>query len=836
MVHTRMTTRSSGISAYRVLLSCLFFSVFLAAQSRPSARLTTQVVDENGVAVPAARVFLQSPPPSALLRGETNFSGRCTFPPLVSGVYRLRVEKEGFYTAILKDVQIGATAQVEVTLIHQQEVREVVNVVESPPAIDPAQTTSNDRLSGLDLINIPYTTTRDYRNALNYIPTVVNDIYGQPHIAGAETYQTLVLLDGFNVTQPANGQLLVRVSPDVLRSIDVETSRYSAERGKGSGGVLNLNTKIGDDHFRFATTDFIPSIQNKKGINLDKFDPRFTFSGPLRKGKIWFVDAIDGEYDNIIVTQLPDGADRDTLWRIGNLAKVQTNLTSRNILTTSFNFSRLHDDHQGLSPLNPVEATPEDNEAAYLASVKDQHYFAGGELLEIGAGFAQYSLRQTPLGDAPYFVTSDQAGGNYYFTAQTRARRWQWLSNLYLRPRQWHGRHELKIGFDQDILHYNADFGRTPISYLREEQSLPVAVTCLDVTPSPCSRYSVFPVDGHSLKHNLELSGYAQDRWLITDRFLVEGGMRFDWDEIIRHALASPRLAATYVLDAQGNTKLSAGVGVFHDSTNLILIARPTAGQRLDYFFDADGNPSAGPILNTYHVIPGMLQSPRYLNWSLALEQKLPAAVYLKIQFVQKRGAHGFVYNALRNTPQDGDFLLQNTREDRYDALQFDVRHTFRQKYSLLVSYTRSRAKSNQVLDFNVDNPLFSPQVSGPYPWDAPNRLISWGLFPLVRGFDLGYSVEWRDGFPFYVINDQQQIVEAPGSRRFPTFFQLNLALEKRFRLFKCNWAIRGGFDNITDRSNPAFVNNDIQSPNFLTFLGEDNRSFVTRIRFLGRK
>ena len=58
--------------------------------------------------------------------------------------------------------------------------------------------------------------THDYRNALNFIPGVVQDNFGQIHVAGAQTYQTLTLLDGFNVTQPANGQLLVRVSTDAL--------------------------------------------------------------------------------------------------------------------------------------------------------------------------------------------------------------------------------------------------------------------------------------------------------------------------------------------------------------------------------------------------------------------------------------------------------------------------------------------------------------------------------------------------------------------------------------------------------------------------------------------
>ena len=189
---------------------------------------------------------------------------------------------------------------------------------------------------------------------------------------------------------------------------------------------------IGDDHFRYSGTNFVPSVQNKKGLTFDKVDPRFTFSGPIRKGKMWFYDSSDGEYDNIVITELPNGADNDRLWRFGNLAKVQTNFTARDILTASFNINHLHDDHAGLSIMNPVEATLSDIESAYLASVKNQHYFQGGELLETGAAFLQYDLRLTPAGTLPYFVTPETAGQNYYLFADTRARRWQGLANLYI--------------------------------------------------------------------------------------------------------------------------------------------------------------------------------------------------------------------------------------------------------------------------------------------------------------------------------------------------------------------------------------------------------------------
>ena len=179
------------------------FALLAATAAQTATPPTIAVTDENGVAVTEARVFLESPPLPEV-RCQTDFTGRCQFPSLAPGQYQLRVEKEGFYAAA-QSVQIAPGAVIEVTLLHQQEVREVVNVRESPPAIDPAQVSAQETISGLDVLNIVYPATNDYRNAINFIPGVVQDQNGQPHVAGAETYQTVTLLDGFNVTQPANG-------------------------------------------------------------------------------------------------------------------------------------------------------------------------------------------------------------------------------------------------------------------------------------------------------------------------------------------------------------------------------------------------------------------------------------------------------------------------------------------------------------------------------------------------------------------------------------------------------------------------------------------------------
>jgi hypothetical protein len=836
----------------------LLLGAAAAAQSQSIPRPTgpnflITVADENGVAVPSARVFLQLPN-SPLLRCETDFSGSCSFSRLPPGAYRLRVEKEGFYALDLPSLAVSAGARFELSLFHVQEVREVVNVVESPPAIDPAQVSSQERLSGLDVINIPYPAAHDYRNVLNFIPGVVQAGFGGIHIAGAQTYQTLTLLDGFNITQPANGQILARVSTDAFRSIEVEPSRESAEYGKGSAGVLSLNTGIGDDHFRFAATNFLPSFQNKNGWRVRDVLPHLTFSGPLRKGKMWFFNAFDGEYDNFIFTELPRHADNDHLLRVSNLFKLQANLSNRNILTPSFLLNHLHDNYAFLSPQSPQQANPADTETAYIGSLKDQHYFPGGQLLETGFAFDQYDLELTPYGTLPYFTNTITAGGNYYLAEQTRARRWQLLSNLYLPPHHWYGSHDFKLGVDLDRIAYDAQFNRQSISFLNGTLILPPGATCLTLpqTPTfPCTRFSTFTAAPLHRQFNAEVSAYLQDRWLITDRLLLEPGLRFDWDEIVRHPLFSPRLAGTYVLDNSGTTKFSAGIGIVYDATPIFLIARPFTGTRQDTFYAI--NPACltnvlcspavditGPVTASFTADTRDLEASRFLNWSIGLERKLPAAIYMKAEFLQKRGSHEFVYDTL-NGASSGTFVLQNTRQDRYDALQFTFRRNFRESYTLVGAYTHSRARSNQALDFNVDSPILSSQQPGPYPWDTPDRFLSWGYMPffklpLIKRTEIAYSLEARTGFPFNVTNNKQQLVGEPASHRFPEYFSLNLQLEKRFHLFGYYWAVRGGVNNITGHRNPFIVNSNIDSPQFLTFSAFQGRYFTSRIRLLGRK
>ena len=788
--------------------------------------LVLRARDENGVPVASAKVYLYAEGPRLIGVWETDFAGRVAITGIAPGFYQIRVEKQGFYGARMERVEAPKAESLEITLAHEHEIRESMEVSSAPPTIDQTRTAASDEIGAREIINLPYPGKRDFRNMVAYLPRAHQDSSGQIHINGSASYQVFYALDGFNITHPSSGLLELRVSPDALRTIEIQSSRFSAEYGKASGGVLNLTTGMGDDRYRVTGTDFAPSAQFIRGISLDSWTPRLAFSGPFRKGRAWFYSAADADVSLDIRTDLPKGADRNQAWRLGELGKAQVNLSPTHLLNVGFLVNQFHSEHFGLSGPTPVGTTPELKQNAYLFTLKDQIFRANGLRVETGFAASQFSAAILPHGDLPFQLVPGAVRGSFFKTSEAVSRRLQGLVNITLSPSHWRGRHEIKLGADINHIGYERLLVRRPIQILRADDTLSSEIT--------------FDGVSQARRDNLEVGAYLQDRWAVSNRLLVEAGMRFDRDGIVGRLLAAPRLAASALLTKDGDTRLAFGTGFFYDASNLDFVTRPLEGRRVERFFARDGITPINRLVETAFILNEQrLKAARSFGWSMEFERKLPAEIYFRAEWIGRRGVNGYAFE-LQGGAEPNRLItileLGNTRDDRYDALSLTARRAFKEHYLIFASYTRSSARTNAVLDFSLDTPLFSPQEGGPLDWDAPNRLISWGWAPLVKKVDLAYSLEWRSGYPFSVINQNQQLVEEPNSRRFPAFVSLNLHGERRFRLLSFNLALRAGFNNITDRQNATAVDNNISSTQFLRFSGIQGRVFTARIRFLGRK
>jgi hypothetical protein len=299
------------------------------------------------------------------------------------------------------------------------------------------------------------------------------------------------------------------------------------------------------------------------------------------------------------------------------------------------------------------------------------------------------------------------------------------------------------------------------------------------------------------------------------------------------------------------DTKFAAGYGVYYDQIALAAIVGPQDQVSLSTFYS--GGVAEGAVETAFLANQGALQAPRYQNASLSVERKLPHEFYGKAGYTIRDGSRGFAYTPLTPVADlllygNAFYRLSNSRRDRYDAFDFSVRRTFAGQFEWSAGYTRSATRTNEVVDYSLENPIFASQMGGPFPWDTPNRFHMWGWAPLperrlprrlqflARGTTAAYLMEYRTGFPFSIVDEDGFLVGRADGSRLPSYFNVNIALERKFRALHYLWAWRAGIDNVTNNGNPNVVNNVIGTPAFLTYGRGQQRALNVRLRFLGKK
>ncbi|HKR97823.1 MAG TPA: carboxypeptidase regulatory-like domain-containing protein, partial [Candidatus Angelobacter sp.] len=482
----------------------------------PTGQVQLTVMDQNGLPLEQAFVIVQQNN-KTVAQERSSPTGIATLRQLAPGKYKLMVEKQGFYTSVVPELVVvsAQTSPVEVRLQPVREYKEEIEVTAQASPIDPDETASAQAITASDISNIPYPSTRDYRNVLPYIPGVLGD-QTQIHIAGASTQEIQDYLDGFEVSQPASGALSLRVNPDSLRKIDVHSSRYSAEFGKGSGGLVDLQLQDGDNKFRVNATDLIPTFQNVKGFQISNWTPRGYFSGPLVRDKIWFDLSHEGENDYSVVKQLPNGADTNRVWRIDDLGRLRMNLTPGNVLTASALLNLQDSQNTGISPFDPVSVSLHNHNYLYILGLKDQITIAGSTMLEVGAGFHRNKGSSIPVGDLPYVLAPSGRSGNYFVTNNNISTRTQAFANLFLHPWKWMGTHQFTVGGRADRVIFDSQIHRGPVQFV-------------DASGAILRQIAFSNTPGFGLS-TVESSAFLQDRWTLFQRMIIEPGARWDHD------------------------------------------------------------------------------------------------------------------------------------------------------------------------------------------------------------------------------------------------------------------------------------------------------------------
>ncbi len=813
-----------------------------------SAECTGVVSDENGVPVGAAQIKLQNGG-GKTYEAETDAAGRFALHNLSAGDYKVGVRKQGFFLLSGKALTLHAGPnEVNLTLNHAQELHEQVQVTAPPNQIDPQDTAQRSTLTAGDIRDIPVPNTHVLQQSLIALPEVVQDHRDNLHVAGARPGETQYLLDGLEIGDPVSGALTSRFNVDATRAVEIQTGRFGASYAHPGASILSLETPEGDDRWRFGTTNPVPGVNIQEGAHLGNWYPRFTFSGPIERGRFWFSNSISVQHNFAVVKQQPPGANTSEEWAGDNLLRLQYNVTPKHILYASFLYNRAQDTNLGLDALDPQSTTLTAEQRRAFVSVKDQVWLHDA-LFELGVGADSGVLDYMPQGTAPYILLINGTSGNFFQRLHQRGRRLQAIASVTAASRHWHGTHQLAAGLNVAGLVLRQSAQRGEIDALNP-------TTSTNGTASPCTspntlgclqRRSTFAGAATPQLSNTQAGGYAQDTWSITKRFVFQAGLRTDWDRFTQSAMAEPRVSANVLPFGDDRAKLSLGWGIYNAPLNLALISQVLDQQQVDTFYDSAGNfVPPGPVVSQFVLPAGGLQQPRFTIFSAGWQQRITHNTLIGLELLARNGHHGFAYVDQQPGQVGAVFLLQDHRKDRYRSATLSVRHAFSENAEVSGAYTRSQARSGEVLNPALGSIFYVAQQPGPLAWDAPNRLLTWGWAPAhIWGLRLSYFFEYRTGYPFSVVNLQQQLLGRPNSLRFPAYASLNLGLEKKFGFHGYFWAARVEAVNILGRQNPNTVVNNTGAPPctsvlsqgcFGAFSGGQGRATTLRVRFVGKK
>ncbi|MBL8176473.1 MAG: TonB-dependent receptor [Bryobacterales bacterium] len=816
----------------KIAILAMLCPCVLPAQILLQGRILTPNAD------PIAGARLRATAATATIAATAGPQGRFSLSLPGTATYEMVIEREGYYPLQTQIDVTGSSEEITFTLVPVRELRESLDVTTNPLTVDIDSTAARRTLDDRQIINVPYPNTNDFRSALRIVPGVIRDNRGGLHINGAGEEQILYTLNSFQVNDPLSGRFDTRLNVESVHNVEITGGNLPAEFGKGSAGALAVRTHIGDNQLRYSATNFMPGFENRKGWIVGDWAPRLTFAGPLRKGRAWFSNSLDLQYVQTVIRDLPKGQDRYSSMRYGNLLHTQLNLGRSHILHAGFLANLWNAPRTGLTALDPLETTIDRRTRQWFFHIRDHVSIEGGFVAEIGFASNRTFGREIPQGPNLLAFTPEGKRGNFFVDGIRHGARDQILWNNYLPSFTKLGTHQWKTGVDWNRVQYNQNVHRTGYENYSDAGRL--------VTRT------LFAGAGTLERSNHEFAAYLQDSWRIKPRLLIETGIRADWDSLLRIWSPAPRLAMAWSPTSLPNTKLYGGISRIFDASSVRLFTRQMDQYTLTTYFAPEGHATRTNALSIFSI-PGVpLHRPRYYNATAGVEHYWPGRLALRAEFLNRRGAGGFTYRNAYTTPElpppawalarnasfvDAVYTLDNTRRDSYRAISFSVRQNIRRQYEWLVSYTRSRALSNAVIDVNIDDPIIVTSNTGPMPWDAPHRLMSWAYLPTpFRNWSIAYLLDARNGFPYSTRLEDGRISGNVNALRFPFFFELNLHIERRFVFRGHRWALRLGANNITNRINPETVNNTVTSARYGQFFGGNGRATNIRIRWLGRQ
>ena len=290
-------------------LSLLILMVVSVFSQTVTGTLVGRIEDNNGAAVPGARVVVIEVNRNTTRETTTNDDGNFTLSSVDPGIYRVEIEQTNFKKTVQNNVEVAINSTVRVDAkLEIGGVNEVVEVESESVQLKTDRADVSTQITSDQIEELPLSEDRNYQSVLDISPGVtdaaeVGSSFGNPNgslvsrVNGQNERYNNFQLDGtINNQTNVISQTAIVPNPEAVEVVDISTNAYDAEQGRAAGGVVNVQIKSGTNRFKgsawaYNTNSYFKARNSLSTLdvpvtNLNQFGG--TFGGPIIKNKTFF--------------------------------------------------------------------------------------------------------------------------------------------------------------------------------------------------------------------------------------------------------------------------------------------------------------------------------------------------------------------------------------------------------------------------------------------------------------------------------------------------------------------------------------------------------------------
>ncbi len=826
-----------------IALWALIIGAFLAPlaegspyQARPG-EVAGRVVDFDGTPLPGIGVEMVGPFPENTQRSTVaDRDARFVFADIPPGRYRLSIELPGLSAGSDVDVTVSPGQRTRATLVLslQGTAMNVLVQAEAPAIADTdladSESTSGRRIvPGTTIENLPLPAEQALE-VLPWLPTVVRGPEGQLAIDGTTPTDSVLLFNGVDLMDGYSGAYNVRLPIEAVDSVDLFTGVAPSSYGDISGGIIDVTTLPGGESWEWGVASVFPRPRFQDGTiqGIGNASPRVHVSGPLKPGETYLSLAGEYHFDRLRVYDIPGDPSQDHVRVEGwnGYAQFDWRPSSRHSLTVAALAFPSYDKYVGLNGLTPPQATLnlERDAEAVLARYRFREDI--NRSLDFVVQHNRIGLRAEAQGPEPYEVLTGGFDGNHFHGEDRQTSHSQAQMILRRRYPGDEGRsHVLQIGGDFQALELDGTQNDGTILVRGVDRQLLQRIDFSRVTQLDQRKY--------------EWSVFGQDRWTHSQRFWCDFGLRYSADSYTADHRFAPRIGVAWDPAGDRRTLIKGGAGIVYRRVYLGEIAWSQQPSRLETTLDPDGTATLQALVP--RTEDDDLDAPRTLLFSGDVSHRLESGWMFRARASHRRTDNNLIVDRIdgpglvvdpdldvfaqlgaSGVEPEGTLLLSNRGSAKAWSVELTAAKRIPTGGEFVISYVRSSSYGD-LNDFTIMTAEFPQAIIRPNrraarEFDVPHRIIAWGTIEMPKEIFITPAVEWRSGFPYSALAEDQSYLGPANAERFPNFFALDVRVAKTLEIK--GYRVTGGvkITNITGHDNPRQVVANTADPNFRDF------------------